>query len=93
MRNEWRVDRTEGECPCGMNSIRYLGESEREARRVYSELIIGFDAWDQPSDAYGVGLFRWSPNLCEYVRVAFKDIDVKSGQLTQYSIPTSVPNR
>lgn len=92
MRNEWRVDRTEGECPCGMNSIRYLGESEREARRVYSDLVIGFDAWDQPNKTWGVGLFRWSTSLCEYVRMAFKGIDAKSGQLTQYSIPTPVPN-
>lgn len=72
MRNEWRVDRSQGACPCGMASIFYLGESWRDARRKFHALVPGFNGWNQPDDTYGVLLSRWDSRLCEYVRVAYK---------------------
>lgn len=70
MSTAWRVDRTQGECPVGMNSLTYLGGSEREARRAYNFTVPGYDAWNQRDESYGVGLFKWDGH--DYVRVAFK---------------------
>lgn len=71
--NEWRVDRTDDKrAPCGMNSIRYIGESRFEAELVYLSLRTGLDHWDRPNDKYGVLLSRWSISRNDYVAVKFK---------------------
>ena len=65
--NNYRVDRAmSATVPCGMNSILYIGDSWREARRVYAATAPGKDAWGQPNDAYGVLLSVWSDNLRWY---------------------------
>lgn len=74
MLNEWRVDRAEGQCvPCGMNSIRYLGEEVAEARDVFLSLQPGFDAWAQPNPKYGVLLSRWNPANQVYEVMGYKN--------------------
>lgn len=70
--NAYRVDRMRrGLVPCGMNSIRYLGDSLREADRTYDLLVPGFDAWDQPDASYGVVLSRWDGNDYVPIRSVF----------------------
>lgn len=64
--NTYRVDRTSSRCvPCGMNSLLYLGDDPRAARRVFSEAQAGLDMWNQPNAAYGVILSVW--NGCDYI--------------------------
>lgn len=53
--------------PCGMNSIKYIGNSFEEARRVYNATDPGSDAWGQPNQTYGVILSVWHPERHEYV--------------------------
>ena len=58
--NQYRVDRVNRRIvPCGMNSIRYLGDNFNEARDVFKELESGFDSWGQPNCTYGVILSVW----------------------------------
>lgn len=58
---EYRVDRAEGRrVPCGMNSIRYIGNSLREAEKVFAATEPGKDMWDKDNASYGVILSRWS---------------------------------
>lgn len=59
MGTRYRVDRCEGIVPCGMNSIRYLGDSLRDAQRVFNALEPGVDAWDKPDARCGVTLAEW----------------------------------
>lgn len=57
----YRVDRVmDRRVPCGMNSIVYVGRSEREARRAFAKTQPGRDAWNQPNGAYGVILSVWN---------------------------------
>ena len=70
--NTWRVDRTERQTPCGVNSIRYLGDSEKAARKTYNETTPGLDAWNQPDPQCGVLLSKWNSRMCNYVLVEFK---------------------
>jgi hypothetical protein len=72
MQNEWRVDRARDACPVGMLSLRYLGTSERLARRAYDETLPGFTPWDTFDPRYGVALSRWDAERGFYVRMAFK---------------------
>ena len=63
-----RVDRVkQRQVPCGTNSIRYLGGDFREAKRIFDELHVGVDTWDQPNCNYGVILSVWNPVTNEYV--------------------------
>lgn len=74
MRNEWRVDRSEGQyAPCGMNSIRYIGENRAKANQMFLALLPGFDAWNHPDPKYGVVLSRWDAVKCEYAPMGWKD--------------------
>jgi len=60
MSTEYRVDRVSSKrVPCGMNSIRYCGGSQRVAQREFDSLTIGYDAWDKADPRYGVILSRW----------------------------------
>ena len=63
-----RVDRVnQRQVPCGMNSLRYLGGDFKEAKRIFDELNVGLDAWNQPNCTYGVILSVWNPATNEYV--------------------------
>ena len=63
-----RVDRVkQRQVPCGMNSIRYLGNDFRKAKRIFDELHVGVDTWDQPNCNYGVILSVWNPVTNKYV--------------------------
>lgn len=67
-KNNFRVDRVDTlRVPCGMNSIAYIGSSFTEAKKIYSELDVGLDAWNQPDSAYGVILSVWDWGDREYV--------------------------
>ncbi len=68
MGTKYRVDRvTNAQTPCGMNSIRYIGDSWKVARALFERIPTGFDAWDQPNAAYGVILSVWDDNKRDYV--------------------------
>lgn len=59
---KYRVDRVPFGttiAPAGMNSIRYLGDSEMQARKVFRELAGGLCPWDRPDLRYTVSLFEW----------------------------------
>lgn len=66
--NTYRVDRViNRQVPCGMNSIRYIGDSFKVAKALFDKEPTGFDAWGQPNAAYGVVLSVWNPERNEYV--------------------------
>ena len=66
MRNKYRVDVATGRVtPCGMNSIKYVGNDWKEARNVFASTLCGKDAGDQPNTLYGVILSVW--NGSDYV--------------------------
>ena len=66
--NKYRVDRVNSlRVPCGMNSIRYVGDSWGDARKVYDYLDTGKDAWNRPNPAYGVVLSVWNEVKNDYV--------------------------
>lgn len=76
MAYRYRVDRCEGTSPpCGMNSLRYLGDSAEHARKTLRELEPGFDAWNQPDHRCGVLLSEW--NGKEYVMVIRREPPAK----------------
>lgn len=59
-RNRYRVDVVNSaHVPVGMNSIKYLGISDREAGKVFEATPTGFDQWNQPNPFYGVILSVW----------------------------------
>ena len=63
-----RVDRVnQRQVPCGMNSLRYLGNDFKKAKVVFDTLATGYDSWDQPNCTYGVILSVWNPDTNEYV--------------------------
>lgn len=71
--NTYRVDRADSlRVPCGMNSIRYIGDSWAQARAVFAQLDPGRDAWNQPNTAYGLLLSEWSDRAQDYVVKASK---------------------
>lgn len=59
--------------PVGMNSIRYLGNSEREANRVFEATATGKDTWGRDNPSYGVILSVW--NGKDYIIKRRKGID------------------
>ena len=64
--NKYRVDRANNlSVPCGMTSVRYIGDNYRNANNVYNALCSGIDAWDKPNETYGVVLSIW--NGTDYV--------------------------
>lgn len=73
MANTYRVDRANSQvCPCGMNSILYIGNSIVAARRAFRNATPGRDAWNAPRPDYGVMLSRWSEARRDYVPLGFK---------------------
>ncbi len=66
--NTYRVDRAISPVtPCGMNSIRYIGDSFKHAKQMFDFLQPGLDAWNQPNAAYGLILSVWSPERNDYI--------------------------
>ena len=64
--NKFRVDRANKlSVPCGMTSIKYIGDSLMEAGKVYNSTYLGYDAWGKPNAEYGVILSEWDGT--EYV--------------------------
>lgn len=65
--NTYRVDVSDSPrvVPCGMNSIKYIGDSWKSARAIFEKQIAGVDAWNNASCLYGVILSAW--NGKEYV--------------------------
>jgi len=62
MKNTYRVDTVRHgstTTPCGMNSIRYLGDSLPAARRALAAIPTGVTPWNVPDAAYGLLLSRW----------------------------------
>lgn len=62
--NRYRVDRSlnEKSCPCGMNSLRYLGESLKSATEVFDTLEA-----KGSMDGKGVILSMYDEEKREYV--------------------------
>lgn len=72
--NTYRVDRVNSRrVPCGMNSIRYIGDNAKETHEVFSRLKPGFDVWDRLNCTYGVIFSVWNGN--EYVIKRVKGLD------------------
>ena len=66
MSAQYRVDvANQPITPCGMNSLKYLGGSFNQARKVYMETKTGFSAWGTENAGYGVILSVW--NGSDYV--------------------------
>jgi hypothetical protein len=72
--NTYRVDRSKETVspPCGMSSVRYLGDNLEEALEVFHHTKGGMDAWDVPNENYGVMLSIWDQGREEYVRKVWK---------------------
>lgn len=51
-----RVKRGSKQVPCGMNSILYLGKSEKEARRIFRDAETGIRPFNTPDPEYGLML-------------------------------------
>jgi hypothetical protein len=66
---QYRVDRSDSAVvvPVGMNSVRYVGKSWREARKAYERIAPGFDVWDRPNKRFGVILSVWDQTKQRYV--------------------------
>jgi hypothetical protein len=59
--NTYRVDRVNSRrVPCGMNSIRYIGDNANTAHKVFDQLEPGFDVWDRLNCTYGVVFSVWN---------------------------------
>ena len=78
MGTTFRVDRAQPNdpVPCGMNSLLYLGDSERAATRAFELAEPGFNTWSQPDARYGVTMSRWhgSYSVGEYRVVKMKTL-------------------
>lgn len=73
--NTWRVDRADSRVvPCGMNSIQYIGDSERKAIEWYNNCSTGLDPWSMRNDSYGVLLSKWDAAKNDYVVVRAKGL-------------------
>lgn len=70
--NTYRVDKTdEHRVPCGMNSIRYIGDSMKLALKTYAATQPGTDKWNQPQPHTFVILSKW--NGTDYAIIQSKE--------------------
>jgi hypothetical protein len=53
-----------------MNSIRYLGNSERAGRKVLAESKVGLDCWGSQNLDYYPVLSQWDPVARDYKIIA-----------------------
>lgn len=69
MKNTYRVDRHDNTTlvPCGMNSIRYVGNSLKEAIKTFDSLKPGKDSWEKENKSYGVIISKWSQEKNDYI--------------------------
>jgi hypothetical protein len=71
--NTYRVDKTdERRVPCGMNSIRYIGDSLSKALKSYATTQPGTDEWNQPQPHTFVMLSKW--NGTDYAIIQSKEV-------------------
>lgn len=86
MGTKYRVDVSDSPVvvPCGMNSIRYLGDNWSEARTVFAATQVGRDAWNQENILYGVTLSVWSGQHLtgDYVVKVSKGFNLTSVEMT-----------
>lgn len=68
MANKYRVDVVNSRIvPCGMNSIRYIGDNFTQAKQTFDNLPTGRDAWNQENATYGVILSVWNESNQTYI--------------------------
>ena len=68
MRNQYRVDVVNNRSvPCGMNSIRYIGNNWPKAKAYFYRTDMCRDAWGKPNASYGVILSVWSDEKRDYI--------------------------
>ena len=69
MGTKYRVDASQSPeiVPCGMNSLKYLGNDWRAACNIFDATRTGLDAWSRPNETYGVILSVWSETKRDYV--------------------------
>jgi len=73
--NKFRVDTNNTKsAPCGMNNIRYIGDSASAARRAFDNSTIGIDAWGKVDPAYGIVMTKWSEKKGEYLVIDSKGL-------------------
>lgn len=73
--NTIRVDTNNAKCaPCGMNSIRYIGDNMAAARRAFENAAVGIDAWGKANPAYGIVLSKWDQSKNDYVVIDSKGL-------------------
>ena len=73
--NTFRVDTNNAKAaPCGMNAIRYIGDSASAARRAFDNATIGIDAWGKPDASYGIVLTKWSQKENDYLVIDSKGL-------------------
>lgn len=71
--NTYRVDVANGaRVPCGMCSIRYIGDSYNDAKRAFNRTESGYDNWNNANPAFGVVLSKWSDAKQDYLILACK---------------------
>lgn len=71
--NKYRVDVADApRVPCGMCSIRYVGDDHAEAKRTFNKTEAGYDTWGNANPAYGVVLSKWSDTAQDYVILSRK---------------------
>lgn len=71
--NTYRVDvSNDPRVPCGMCSIRYVGDNYEEAKRTFNKTEAGYDKWSNPNPAYGVLMSKWDNTKQEYVVLSRK---------------------
>ena len=72
--NTYRVDRATGaQTPCGMNSILYVGSSQRKAEQAFLQARPGLGVWNEPSPKHGVILSIWTPKGYQTLASKFKE--------------------
>ena len=73
--NTIRVDtNTAKRAPCGMNSIRYIGDNMSAARRAFDNATIGINAWGKADPSYGIVLSKWSEKEQDYIVIDSKGL-------------------
>jgi hypothetical protein len=76
--NTYRVDLNDkvNKVPCGMNSIRYVGDNIAAANKVFNTLKSGYDAWNKKDPSYGVTISKWDKEKRNYVVFNHKGLEV-----------------
>jgi hypothetical protein len=76
--NTYRVDINDkfDNVPCGMNSIRYIGDEITKALKVFNVLETGNDAWNKKDSSYGVIISKWDKTKNDYVVLKHKGFKV-----------------